>query len=160
MNCIAGIDPGITGGVAFYFPSRPERIAAYDMPNVDGRVNATELSMLIEQFKPDGVVIELVGAVRGNGLTSMFNFGRAFGTAIGVVSAQKIPVHFPTPTKWKKHFTLSTDKEESRRRAVERWPACADSFSRRKDHNRAEAAFLALYGAEVAFRFVGDPVDA
>ena len=153
-HCYAGIDPGISGGVAFYFPAAPERVAVYDMPTVDGRVNAVALSQLFEQFLPAGVVIEAASARAGQGVTSMFNFGRATGTAVGVAAAHKVPVESPTPQKWKKHYGLTADKCHSRRRAIERWPSCAEQFQKVKDHNKAEAAFLALYAAEVAFRQV------
>lgn len=153
-QCYAGIDPGISGGVAFYFPAAPERVAVYDMPVIDGRVNAVALSQLFEQFLPAGVVIEAVSARPGQGVTSMFNFGKATGCAIGVAAAHKVPMQTPTPQKWKKHYSLTTDKSHSRRRAVERWPSCADQFAKVKDHNKAEAAFLALYAAEVAFKQV------
>lgn len=153
-QCYVGIDPGVSGGVAFYFPSAPERVAVYDMPNIDGRVNAVALSSMFEQFRPSGAVIESVWAMKGQGLSSSFRFGVAFGAAIGVTSAHKVPLHLPTPQKWKKYYSLSTDKNESRRKAVERWPVCADQFAKAKDHNKAEAAFLSLYAAEVAFRVV------
>lgn len=150
-QCYAGIDPGISGGIAFFFPSVPDRIAVYDMPVIDGRVNAVALSQLFEQFLPAGVVIEATSARPGQGVTSMFNFGKATGTVIGVAAAHKVPMQSPTPQKWKKHYSLTTDKSHSRRRATERWPSCADQFAKVKDHNKAEAAFLALYAAEVAF---------
>lgn len=151
-NCFGGIDPGINGGVAFFFPSAPERIAVYDIPVVDGRVNAVALAALFEQFLPAGVVIESVSAMPKQGVSSTFRFGQAAGTAIGVVSALKIPLSQPSPQKWKKYFSLTSDKNNSRRRAVERWPLCAEQFAKVKDHNKAEAAFLALYAAEAAFR--------
>jgi crossover junction endodeoxyribonuclease RuvC len=103
-------------------------------------------------MKPDACVIELVSSRPGQGVASMFNFGMSFGVAIGVVQALNIPLHFVTPTKWKKYFSLSSDKEESRRRAINLWPESADRFSRRKDEGRAEAALMAKWGAETVFR--------
>lgn len=154
---ICGIDPGLSGAIAFYFVDHPERVAAFDMPIVDGRVNAVGISQLIEQFVPEAAVVELVGAMPGQGVASMFNFGRAVGVAIGVLAAHKIPIHFPTPTKWKRYFALGKDKEESRRLAIERWPLCADLFSLKKHHGRAEACLLAVYGNEVSFRQIEAP---
>jgi hypothetical protein len=49
-----------------------------------------------------------------------------------------------TPAAWKKVLNLSKDKEQSRKMAIERWPAHAASFSRVKDEGRAEAALLGL----------------
>lgn len=148
---ICGIDPGLSGAIAFLFPDHPERVAVYDMPLVDGKINGVGLAQLVEQFNPDCAVVELVGAMPGQGVSSMFNFGRAVGVAIGVLAAHKVPVHFPTPTKWKRHFNLGKDKEESRSLAIERWPLCAESFSLRKHHGRAEACLLAAYGGEVVW---------
>jgi crossover junction endodeoxyribonuclease RuvC len=150
-KCICGIDPGLSGAIAFFYPEHAERVAVYDMPLVDGRVNAAGISQLMEQFNPDCAVVELVGAMPGQGVTSMFNFGRAVGVVVGVLAAHKVAVHFPTPTKWKRYFALGKDKEESRRLAIERWPLCADSFSLKKHHGRAEACLLAAYGNEVVW---------
>jgi len=157
-QCIVGIDPGLSGAVAFYFPHAPAMIAAEDMPVMDGRVNAVELARMIEQMRPDGAVIELVGAMLGQGLSSTFKFGIAFGIVSGIISALKIPVHYITPTKWKKHYSLSADKEQSRRRAIELWPDHSALFKRKKDHGRAEAALLARYGAENVFHHSTPPV--
>lgn len=149
--CIMGIDPGISGAVGFYFPDYPERISAHDVPTVDNRINAVALVDHIERMAPDACVIELVGAMPRQGLGSTFRFGQSYGTVIGIVAALKIPVHFVAPTKWKRHYGLSSDKEEARRRALDLWPACASQFAKKKDHGRAEAALLARYGAEKVF---------
>jgi crossover junction endodeoxyribonuclease RuvC len=93
------------------------------------------------------VVIEHVHAFKGQGVTSMFNFGKSYGTALGVIGALKIPTIHVSPTKWKKYFGLSANKEEGRKLAIDKWPACLH-FRRKKDHGRAEAALLAVYGAQ------------
>lgn len=147
-SCILGIDPGASGGIAFYFPSYPERVSVQDMPAVDGRVSAAELAAIVRQFSPDAAIVELVGAMPGQGVSSTFKFGMAFGTACGVVSALHVPTHFVAPGKWKRSYGLDADKEKARRRAIELWPSCAEHFARKKDHGRAEAALIARYGAE------------
>jgi len=150
--CIAAIDPGKSGAVAYYFTSHSHVVSVEDMPVVDHRVNGVELSNRLNQMKPDACVIELVSSRPGQGVASMFNFGMAFGVAIGVVQALHIPVHFVAPSKWKRHFNLSKDKEESRRLAIDLWPDSADRFSRKRDEGRAEAALLAKWGAETVFK--------
>jgi crossover junction endodeoxyribonuclease RuvC len=129
--CIGAIDPGGSGAVAFLFTGFPNTVASEDMPTAAGDVD-----------------IERVGAMPKQGVSSTFKFGKAYGIAIGVVAALKIPVHFVTPAAWKRHFNLSADKEASRARALQLWPARADLFARKRDHNRAEAALLARYAAE------------
>ena len=149
MTVICGIDPGITGAVAFYFTEAPGRIAVDDVPVAGGEINAPELAHLIRIHRPTFAVIERVSAMPGNGAVSMFNFGRSYGDVRGVVGAMGVPLHFVTPAKWKKHFGLSSDKEQSRLRAIRMFPTVADRFKLKKHDGRAEAALIALYGAEV-----------
>lgn len=143
-----GIDPGASGAVAFYFPEFPARIGVYDVPVVDGEINCAALSDLIKQHAPEMAVIELVGPMPKQGVSSTFKFGVAYGMARGVVGSLLIPQTYVSPSKWKKHFGLSSEKEKARELAISLWPACG-LFHRKKDHGRAEAALLAKYGAFV-----------
>lgn len=142
---IMGVDPGLSGAVAFYNPKFPQLIAAYDLPVIGKEINAAELFDIIDSFKPICSVIEAVHAMPKQGVSSCFNFGMSYGVVRGVVSASKIPTHLVAPTKWKKYFSLSSDKEASRALAIRHWPD-SPHFRRKKDHGRAEAALLALYG--------------
>ena len=146
-TCIMGLDPGFSGAIAFYYPEKPQLIAAYDMPVADRRINGAALYDLIRQHSPDMAVVEAVHAMPKQGVSSTFNFGVSYGTALGVIGALKIPVVHVSPAKWKKYFGLSADKEESRGLAIDKWPACLH-FRRKKDNGRAEAALMALYGAQ------------
>ena len=143
-----GIDPGLSGAIGFYFPETSSRVAVYDAPIAGGEINAPGLADLINTHQPTVAIIERVSARPGQGVSSMFNFGRACGVVAGVVGTLKIPVHFVTPQTWKKYFRLSADKEESRALALRLFPACADSFKLKKHHGRAEAALIAKFGAE------------
>jgi hypothetical protein len=51
-RCILGIDPGMSGAIAFYFPSYPERMAVEDMPVVAGEVDAATLAKRINVMAP------------------------------------------------------------------------------------------------------------
>jgi len=149
MTIVMGVDPGISGAIAFYFPMVPGRIAVDDMPLAGGEVNVNELARLVRIHRPSVAVIERVSAMPGQGVVSMFNFGRAYGDVRGVIGALDVPLHLVTPQKWKKHFGLSSDKEQSRLRAIRTFPSVAESFKLKKHDGRAEAALIALYGAEV-----------
>lgn len=151
-RCILGIDPGASGAIAFYFPDYPDRVSAEDVPVANGEINATILARRIKQFGPSVAVIEQVGAMPKQGVSSTFKFGDAFGLVKGVIGALEIPTHRVTPGRWKKHFRLSSDKEEARALALRLFPACADSFARKKDHGRAEAALIARFFAETNLR--------
>lgn len=149
MNCILGIDPGVTGAVAFYFPEVPGRIAVNDVPVAGGEISAPHLASLIRRYSPSMAVIEKVAAMPKQGVVSVFNFGRSYGDVRGVVGALNIPLHFVTPQKWKKHFGLTSDKDLSRKLAIRMFPNVADHFALKKHDGRAEAALIALYGSEV-----------
>jgi crossover junction endodeoxyribonuclease RuvC len=115
LRCISAIDPGCSGALAFYFPDVPGRISAEDMPIAGTNVDAVTLANRLAAMAPDLCVIELVGAMPKQGVSSTFKFGRAFGTAIGVVGSLKVPLVFVTPQKWKKHFRLPSDKVRAAR---------------------------------------------
>lgn len=159
VRYILGVDPGLSGAIAFLSPSYMDLVKVDDMPVAGDAVNAAYLADRIMQMRPDAAIIELVGAMPGQGVSSMFKFGRAFGTVIGIVQALDIPLHFVTPAKWKAHYRIPKDKDAARALAIRYWPGKAKDLSRKKDAGRAEAALLARYAAETLpqFKFEGEP---
>ena len=151
MTCILGLDPGVSGAIAFYFSEAPDRIAVEDVPAVAGEISAQLLAERIKAHGPSIAMIERVSAMPKQGVVSMFNFGVSFGQARGVIGALSIPLHYVTPGKWKRHFNLTSDKDEARALAIRLFPTCAASFARKKDHGRAEAALIARYAFETLF---------
>lgn len=149
MTCVCGIDPGMTGAVAFYFSETPARVAVEDMPVAGKMVSAVLLADMIRKYSPSVAIIESVSSRPGQGVCSVFKFGTSYGVVQGVIGALQIPVEFVSPQRWKKHFHLNRDKGLSLEKAQQLFPACAASFNRVKDHNRAEACLLARYGADV-----------
>jgi crossover junction endodeoxyribonuclease RuvC len=143
-----GIDPGASGAIAFYFPEFPTKVSVVDFSLVDGEINCSALADLIKGHDPQLVVIEQVHSMPKQGVASTFKFGVAYGMARGVVASLMVPQVYVTPGKWKKFYGLSAEKEKSRELAIQTWPA-SDAFRRKKDHGRAEAALLALYGAKL-----------
>lgn len=157
VHCILGVDPGLKGAVAFYFPSH-NRVSVEDMPVVAGRIDPHALLASIEQLRPTHAVVEAVATRPGQGISSAFNFGEGCGVVRGIIAAARVPVVFVTPTSWKRHFRLSKDKDESRKRAMELFPANASNFARAKDDGRAEAALIARWFADTSpiFRAAGE----
>ena len=146
---VLGIDPGVTGGLAFVFVGVPH---VFDIPSVNGEIDAAEVRRLILGHGASGdemlAVIERASSRPGQGVASTFKYGAAYGALKAIVQAAGIPLHVVTPQTWKKHFKLDSDKEKSRALAIRLWPACS-AFSRKMDHGRAEAALIAQYGREV-----------
>jgi len=143
-RCVMGVDPGATGGVAFYYPDAPGRVAVHDMPFAGG-VSGGGVGDLIRQYGPTDAIVELVSAMPGQGVSSTFKFGLAAGAIHGALGALGIPYHLVTPGKWKRRMGLTSDKDASRAMACRLFPQVASSFARKKDDGRAEAALLAYY---------------
>ena len=152
---ILAIDPGLSGGYAL-LTSDGELVDAGDLPTLGvgsrRRINGPGFDMLLDVLLPSVAIIEDVSAMPGQGVSSMFRFGRAVGCLEGVTLAKRIPLRFVSPAKWKRALGLAgkaaNGAELSRQRAVERWPAKAALFARKKDHNRSEAALLGLWFIE------------
>ncbi len=147
--CVLGVDPGLNG--AFALIGNGKLIDASDIPAIGAppnrRLDGGHFADLLRSLGGINVAyIEKVSAMPKQGVSSTFKFGYAAGQIIGVIEALKIPVEWVTPTLWKKDLRLSSDKEQSRARALELWPDRADLFRRKMDHGRAEAALIALYG--------------
>jgi hypothetical protein len=152
MTCLLAIDPGLTGALAFYFPiSHPDRVAVYDMPIIGSEVNAAALRDMIACFKPTHAIIEQVGPMPRDGVRQAWRFSAAYTTARTVVALLNISMTLVVPGRWKKAMNVkggSEGKEVCRALAIQSFPCCAGSFSRKKDQGRAEAALLALYAAK------------
>jgi crossover junction endodeoxyribonuclease RuvC len=146
MNIILGIDPGVTGGIAFLRDDGS--LTVYDIPVAGGEVNVDFCAQIVRALAPKVAIIERASAMPKQGVSSTFKFGQAYGALRAVVAVLEIPQHLVTPSKWKAHFRLDSDKEKSRSMAIRLWPGCG-FFERKKDHGRAEAALIALYGSQV-----------
>ena len=146
---ICGIDPGLAGAIAWISSEGDALICIEDMPviNVNGRnkVNASALVKLLKDRWADLVVVEEVGAMPGNGATSMFNFGYSAGILEGVCAALQVPLRMVRPATWKRQAGVPADKGACRMMAQRYWPG-ANYFGRVKDDGRADAALLAKWG--------------
>ena len=148
VRVIAGVDPGLHGAVAFYFPEKPNAVLTFDMPICGGEVNDLALNRIVERFAPDTVWLERVHSMPKNSASSMFKFGCSYSSVRCVFAINQVRIEFVTPPVWKKYFRLGKDKDESRKLAISKFPASADQFELKKHEGRAEAALIALYGLQ------------
>jgi len=143
MTRVAAIDPGMSGAVAFVTSGGQALVE--DLPFVNKRLDAGELSRILTAWRPlDAVIIEAVTARPGNGSVSSFNFGAGFGAACATVQCLGIPLILVSPSVWKKRMNLTQDKERSRQLAINLFPSTSGRLSRKKDEGRAESILLAL----------------
>ena len=100
MSFIIGIDPGAGGAVAI-LERDGTLVQVFEMPAVEvvvggkakRRVSPEMLAAELRLYNVSGTtaVIEQVGAMPGQGVSSMFAFGEAFGLAKGVLAGMSIP---------------------------------------------------------------------
>ena len=151
---IYGCDPGFTGAIALYWTDTG-KLEVHDMPvmqNPKGKA-IINLHSLLDVLKNEAdekcmCLLELVNSRPGQNSSAVFRFGQGFGQLQMAVAANKLPVQYVTPAKWKKYFGLSKDKNVSRAMAMDRFPKQSELFKLAKFDGRAEAALLCLYAAE------------
>lgn len=147
---LLGIDPGKSGGLAL-IDEQGAYVAGIRMPILKhGKrdlVNTLDILKFLAENEGEHtkqIIIEQVNAMPGQGVTSMFNFGRHTGAVEGWALTWKLPVHWVTPQKWKKHFNLSKDKRASLDCARLRFGA-NPTWDVLANDGIAEAALIALY---------------
>ena len=151
---ILGIDPGLSGALAF-LNVEDGILDIVDMPTVSitrnnktkNEVSAPMLASVIRARQVDSAIIEKVGAMRGQGTSSMFSFGRSVGMVEGVLAGLMIPVDYVTPQRWQKSIGVRDGKDGSREIAARLFPAYAAMFMRKKDNGRSDAALIAYWAA-------------
>lgn len=160
MKYVVGIDPGARGAVAI-LDYEGNLIEVWDVPTVEIKTGKT----VKKRISPEMFAAELrnwqdaahcytekVGAMPGQGTSSMFQFGESLGIIRGIMAGMAIPTTLVTPQVWKRDMKLPVGKEWSRQRAAQMWPKHAKEFARVKDDGRAEAALLGMWGLTYAER--------
>ena len=143
-----GIDPGKNGGYAF-------------IDSNNGKVNVSpwdehkftnDMKFISSAYYPQGEIrccLEKVGAMPGQGVTSMFSFGTGYGFIQGVLTAFEIPFQLIPPQTWKKEFSLlHQDKSKSIETAQRLFPNVnflPTERSRKPSDGMCESALLMEY---------------
>ena len=148
-----GIDPGVSGAIAWMRYGKVLKVE--DMPTIPKttgkglQVDAHGLSSLLAGNGSCEVIVEVVHAMPGQGVTSMFSFGKSAGIIEGILAAYEIPYSFVRPQQWKKKFGLSgKQKDASRGLCLRLHPEVASRLTRKKDNGRADAILIAKFGSE------------
>ena len=154
---ILGVDPGLSGAIALYY-AKGDALHVIDVPTTIRKINKKykkqidlyQAAQYIEIHRPyiKFAVIEQVGTMPSQGVTSAFNFGFTTGALHGIIAACGIPIRTVPPQVWKRKFgLLGQDKDASRGEASRRCPQHAHLWPLKKHDGRAEAVLLAIYGS-------------
>ena len=152
MTVWIGIDPGLSGAVAFLDESG---LSVVDTPVAV--VKATRRDYLTGSMadcildtvdnRPAAAALEQGIPMTRSASNVTYLLGRGGGLWEGILAASTIPYELATPRKWKKAMGIpsGSDKGASRMLASRLFPEHAHLFARVKDDGRAEAALLAEY---------------
>lgn len=151
-----GIDPGQTGAVAVIREDL-QKAWVYDYPK-DISEAAKLIRAITSRIRISFAVIEKVGAMPKQGVTSVFSFGTNYGSWQGIIASHEIPYSLVTPQAWQKKMLggskKGTPKERSLQIARRIFPKVALTGPKggAKD-GRADALHLARYAR---FEVMGD----
>lgn len=154
---ILGIDPGCTGALVV-MTDGGNYVAHLNMPTVKvgtkSRVNGAAVAAFIRETIGEfnaRAYLEQVGAMPGQGVSSMFTFGHAAGVVEGILQGMAIPYTLVTPQAWKRRAGLvGTDKDAARSRAIQLYPDLRILDLKGKGQAVADAILIARHGANCA----------
>lgn len=139
-----GIDPGKDGALAVIIDSGKASIVPFDQ---DAYRLVLRQFCMQARMAQTRAVLEHVGAMPGQGVTSMFSFGENFGYLKGLLEAFEIPYELVRPQRWKKEYGIS-GKNQSIEVCKRLFPGVSLRRTERckKDHDgMAEALLMAEF---------------
>ena len=152
-----GIDPGVTGAVAVFYPSSPPRV--FDLPTVEVK-QRRRIDLQCGSLGLPGWLCREIGAYEGLlvgleeiraiptfGSHSSFALGQVFGQLEATLSAAGLPYELVPPKVWQAGLFRGKAKDPGSilLAARQKWPGLAEQLKRKKDHNRADALWIAEY---------------
>jgi hypothetical protein len=156
---IISIDPGLTGALARLEVTNGDTtlVDVIDMPVAGSGAKQSVDAILLQEFllrhAPRCAYLERAQAMPKQGASSGFKYGRVVGAIEATLAICAVPMIIVEPGKWKRHFHLAGgDKEGARLLTLRLYPGQHHYFARRKDHNRAEAVLIGLYGIQSVLR--------
>jgi crossover junction endodeoxyribonuclease RuvC len=163
-----GVDVGLSGAVAALDvgPDGVIAVEVHDLPvlrtktaKAKGKsvLDVVGLLRLLDRLHlpalTEGVAVratlEMVSAMPGQGVSSMFSFGRALGTVETALAAARIPVDPVRANEWKRALRVPAAKDGAVQRADQLLPSAGHLWRGPRGgilDGRAEAALLAFYG--------------
>jgi len=167
VTIFLGIDPGLTGGLAWIdhtgrcgcedLPTKPLPGGGLITKRIDGRALADLLLRVIPAGEAVHVTLEQVGAMGGknNAMQIQASLTGSLQSIQVVLDILRLTPHMVSPQTWKKRFGLGRLPEEKPSTYKARHVALARKLYPQaplplaKDHNKAEALLLAHYGRVV-----------
>jgi len=164
VTFIVGLDPGKHGAIALYgtlsreihgiWPVPTLTVTKKQKPSTD--VDWEAYCGVLREIRlagPSLAVVELVHAMPGQGVSTMFSFGDNYGGQRQLLRyILGCRVERVAPHIWKRAMKIGADKDDAYREAQNRWPALALSWKTPRGRvldGNCEAALLAAYGHQL-----------
>lgn len=146
-----GIDPGQSGAMAVIHGEYVSVVTFSESKYLETLrgFNARRAFSVCSMF----AIVEHVGPMPKQGVTSTFKFGQNFGLIQGMLYAMNIPFELVRPQKWKKMFSCTSDKNTSisvAQRLFPNVPLFATPRCRKPHDGMAEALLMAEYGRRIS----------
>ena len=146
---ICGIDPGLTGGIAFL---HNDVVLAIRTPVIKVQkknyLNVGEIVSLLMKHDPDHIYIEKQQAMPKQGVASTFRTGFGYGVYLGLIIALGIKHTEVTARQWKKDLCVPADKNMARGIATKLYPHASSQWKLKCEDGVAESTLIAHWGAK------------
>ena len=136
------IDPGKLGAMAILWQTGDVELIPFDKA---GYTNAIARANETDECK---CCLEHVSAMPRQGVTSTFSFGENFGWCQGILDAYGVSYELVRPLKWKREFSVTSDKNTSIEVCKRLFPDVSLKRAencRKDDDGLAEALLMAEY---------------
>jgi crossover junction endodeoxyribonuclease RuvC len=139
-----GIDPGLTGGLAWM--NKGELIETSIMPTADKFLDLWMLDNKLKRFSVDHAFLEKVHAMPGQGVSSMFKFGRVYGAIEALLVSNRIPYTLIPPQRWTKAIHAGQTEGDSKFKSLQAAKMFFPGYDFRKSE-RAKKAHMGMVDA-------------
>lgn len=146
---IIGIDPGSTGAIAVF---RPTTQSMYVFSLTDKTPREIVDVLALESLKEGRVraFFEKVHSMPGQGVASMFTFGKNTGIVLGIVATLGIRYEEVTPQAWQRGVGMGTKQPSRAARKTAAHALAQQLYPQTKIlKSAADAVLIAEYGRRV-----------
>lgn len=169
MTIVIGIDPGKSGAVAINENGvwRIEDTPTAIIKRGQSDYLPAQMTAILRPYSAAGdviVILEQVWSRPGQGVASMFSFGRGYGLWQGILAGLQIPYELVEPSRWKRDMRLlKADKGASVVLAQQLAPSIAGELTGPRGgakDGRAEAVLLVMWYRQQRGKWKTPPVGA
>jgi len=155
MKYFFGIDPGQKGAIAVV--TFDGEFTIVDMPLMPDKkaVDVKKLYSFVHYYMASSscfLILEKAQPMPKQDVTGVFSYGLSYGKLLSTIEILEVPFQEVRPQKWKKEFSLKSDKKQSVDAALKLFPKAKDLLITKRGalkDGRAEALLMAEYGRRI-----------